>query len=106
MNFWTPKWSPWGDNLDDTDFPYYTRYDWIKVETYNTETNEFNFLWQDDFDSFDDSRWYKKDGWAFGSSTSTFYASQVYTEDGHLVIKMEHGDDGEEGGKSFAEPVI
>ena len=39
MNFWTPTWSPWGDDLDDSDMPWYTRYDYVKVEKYN-ETYE------------------------------------------------------------------
>ena len=90
MNFWTPTWSPWGDDLDDSDMPWYTRYDYVKVEKYNAETGGFDFYWQDDFNSFDESRWLKSDGWSFENNSSTFYASQVYTEDGHLVLKMDY----------------
>ena len=45
--------------------------------------------WQDNFDSFDYSRWLKSDGWGFGGNSSTFYSSQVYTENGALVLKMD-----------------
>ena len=89
MNFWTPTWSPWGDNLDDSDMPWYTRYDYVKVEKYNVETESFDFYWQDDFDSFDSKRWLKSELWTFGGNSSTFYVNQVYTEDGALVLKME-----------------
>ena len=96
MNFWTPTWSPWGDNFDDADMPWYTRYDWVKVETYNAETGDFEFYWQDDFDSFDNSKWRKSELWTFGGNSSTFYTNQVYTEDGHLVLKMEQPRGNEE----------
>ena len=75
MNFWTPTFQGWGDNFDDSGMPWYTRYDYVKVETYNSSTGGFDFHWQDNFDSFDSSRWLKSDGWGFGSNSSTFYAS-------------------------------
>ena len=36
MNFWTPTFQGWGDNFSDWDMPWYTRYDYVQVETYNT----------------------------------------------------------------------
>ena len=89
MNFWTPTFPGWGDNFADWDMPWYTRYDYVKVETYNTQTKQFEPHWQDNFDYFDSSKWLKSDGWGFGDNSSTFYASQVYTENGALVLKIE-----------------
>ena len=89
MDFWTPTWSPWSDNFTGTNMPWYTKYDYVKVEKYNASTGGFDFYWQDDFDSFDYSRWQKSNGWSFESNSSTFYESQVYTENGALVLKME-----------------
>ena len=89
MNFWTPTFSGWGDDLDDSDMPWYTRYDYVKVEKYNTETGEFEEHWQDDFDSFDQTRWYKSEDWTFGGNSTTFWWSQVSVENGALVLKME-----------------
>jgi len=40
----------------------------------------------------DESRWLVSDGWSFGDNSSTFYPSQVYTEDGALVLKMDYGN--------------
>ena len=93
MNFWTPTFAGWGDNFDESNLPSYTRYDYIKVETYNAATGEFEPYWQDDFDSFDASRWTKSDNWNFGGSSTTFYSSQVYAENGALVLKMDMNEE-------------
>eukprot|EP00354_Favella_ehrenbergii_P010179 CAMPEP_0170474486 /NCGR_PEP_ID=MMETSP0123-20130129/16270_1 /TAXON_ID=182087 /ORGANISM="Favella ehrenbergii, Strain Fehren 1" /LENGTH=56 /DNA_ID=CAMNT_0010744311 /DNA_START=523 /DNA_END=693 /DNA_ORIENTATION=+ len=53
--------------------PWYTYYDYVKVETYNAETDDFDLHWQDDFDSFDTSHWYKSEMWTFDGSSTTFY---------------------------------
>ena len=45
MNFWTPTFAGWGDDFNDAGMPWYTRYDYVKVETYNTETGEFELHW-------------------------------------------------------------
>ena len=89
MNFWTPTFAGWGDNFSEAGMPFYMRYDYIKVETYNKATGGFEPAWQDDFDSFDTSRWIKSENWNFGGSSTTFFGSQVYTENGALVIKMD-----------------
>ena len=89
MNFWTPTIAGWGDDFNDADMPWYTRYDYVKVETYNRATREFELHWEDDFDSFDESRWLKSDDKSFDDNSSTFYASQVYVENGALVLKMD-----------------
>ena len=73
MNFWTPTFAGWGDNFSDAGMPWYTRYDYVKVEKYNSSTKGFEFYWQDNFDSFDSNRWIKSDNWTFGGNSSTFY---------------------------------
>ena len=92
MNFWTPTYSGWGDNFNDSDMPWYTEYDYVKVETYNQSTGKFEEHWHDDFDSFDESRWRKSNGWPTHDpdNSSTYYASQVYVHNGALVLKMDH----------------
>jgi len=90
MDFWTPTWSPWGDKFTGSNMPWYTKYDYVKVEKYNEKTGGFDFHWRDDFDSFDEDRWFKSNGWGSGDGCSTiYYNDQVYTEDGHLILKME-----------------
>ena len=70
--------------------PWYARYDYVKVETYNAETEGFDFLWQDDFDSFDETRWKKSDNTTFEQNSCTWAADSAYTEDGYLVLKMDY----------------
>ena len=89
MNFWTPNWSPWKDNLDDSNMPWFTRYDYVKVEKYNVETGDFDFYWQDDFESFDSERWLKSEDRNTKGNSSTFFGNQVHTENGSLIIKMD-----------------
>jgi len=45
MNFWTPTFPGWSDNFDAKSMPWVTKYDYVKVETYNGETEGFEFLW-------------------------------------------------------------
>ena len=89
MNFWTPTFSSWGAGLDDRSMPWYTRYDYVEVYTYNWSTKGFDFHWRDDFDYYDTSRWHVKEGWGFNDNSSNFFQSNCYTENGALVIKME-----------------
>ena len=96
MNFWTPTFAGWGDDFDPTNMPFYAQYDYVKVEKYNEDTGNFVFHWQDDFDFFDESKWRKSNGWGSGTHTSSiYYPSQVYIENGRLVFKMEPDKDGD-----------
>ena len=89
MDYWTPTFSGWGDNFNDAGMPWYVKYDYVMVEKYNQETGRFDYHWRDDFDTFDENRWFKSNGWGLGSSI--FWPENVYTENGHLVFKMDHG---------------
>ena len=90
MNFWTPTFAGWGDNFSDAGMPWFARYDYVKVESYNAATGGFEPLWEDNFDSFDAKRWTKSDGWGFESNSCTWAADSVYTENGALVLKMDY----------------
>ena len=35
MNFWNANSPSWGENFDDSDMPWYTRFDFVKIEKYN-----------------------------------------------------------------------
>ena len=90
MDFWTPTSGSWADDFQNKNMPYYTKYDYVQVETYNETTGGFDLLWKDEFKSFDSDRWLKSDGWGSGDNCSTvYYPSQVYTEHSMLVFKME-----------------
>ena len=93
MDFWTPTFAGWGDNMDDdATMPWFTRYDWVEVYDYNQWNDSFTLKWRDDFNTLDLDRWFRSDGWSFDSNSSLFLASNTYVEDGKLVLKMEVND--------------
>ena len=49
MDFWTPEFPVWGDNMDDdTTMPWYTRYDWVEVYDWKGG-DKFELRWRDNF---------------------------------------------------------
>ena len=93
MDFWTPTFAGWGDNMDnDATMPWYTRYDWVEVYDYNSWNDSFTLKWRDDFNTLDLDRWFRSDGWSFDLNSSLFLASNTYVENGKLVLKMEVND--------------
>lgn len=92
MNFWTPCWSPWNDYFDDAEMPWYAKYDFVEVYDYDVDKKNFTLRWRDDFDTFDTKKWYASDNWGFENNSSLFMSSQVYVEDGNLVLKMDYND--------------
>jgi beta-glucanase (GH16 family) len=75
MNFWTPTWYPWNDQFSEADLPWETKYDYVETYTWNDYTNSFDWYWRDDFNSFDNSKWYASDNWGFEGNSSLFVAS-------------------------------
>lgn len=71
--------------------PWYLLFDYVEVFTYDEHLNEFDFLWRDDFDDFNEDRWHKADG-GFEENSSVFSPDNVYTSHGYLVMKMEPED--------------
>ena len=88
MNFWTPTFHSWGQDFNDVNMPWYLLVDYVEAYSYNKDSNSFDFAWRDEFDFFDNHRWKKTTG-TFQSSSSMFSPSNVYTNDGNLIIKME-----------------
>ena len=65
LNIWPPVYEDWVGTLDPNDIPFYAFYDWVTYYNYSPGTgsygtnNNFDFSWNDDFDSFDTLRWQK-----------------------------------------------
>ena len=89
MNFWTPTFDSWGKGLEPADMPWYVLYDYVETYTWNAHHGGFDFHWKDDFKHFDAKRWHRNDNTTFDANSTTFRASQAYTDDGNLVLKME-----------------
>ena len=100
MNFWVPAWEGWNNGFDPTDFPWYAKYDYVEVWDYvepdqwsstdgADEDHPFQLRWRDDFDTFDETKWVKSNNWSFNDNLVTFMESNVYVQDGNLVLKLE-----------------
>jgi hypothetical protein len=103
MNFWVPNFADWNEGFDPAGMPWYARYDYVEYWEYvppsewdsTPEANQwhpFKQTWKDDFDTFDENRWTASENWTFPVNEVTFWKSQVYTEDGNLVLKLEPRD--------------
>ena len=88
MNFWTPDFPDWSAGLTDTDMPYEAQFDYVETYSYNHKTKNFDLHWRDDFDYLDLSRWEPSDNFGFTDNTTTFFASQVFVQQGNLVLQM------------------
>ncbi|MCK9279690.1 MAG: family 16 glycosylhydrolase [Melioribacteraceae bacterium] len=88
MNFWIPNSVEWAGAFSPSALPLYAYYDWIKYYEYTPEKeNEFTFKWEDNFDTFNDSRWRKSNS-TFGSNLADFKAQNVLLKDGYLMLCM------------------
>ena len=78
MNFWIsnqPE-NDWNTGFDGgQNMPWYALYDYVEYWEYvdgDTSDHPFKYTWRDDFNSFDDSRWFKKNDWTFPGNECTF----------------------------------
>lgn len=85
FNVWSDKSVSWVGKIDPTRLPSAQYIDYVKVSSYDTETKEFTELWQDDFDTFNSTRW-GKGNWSLGQVTLD--KNNVAIEDGNLVLKI------------------
>ena len=70
--------------------PWYARYDFVRVESYDPVTGSFDQVWHDDFDKLDVERWEKCHRKSYPGNSSVFMEDQIFiTEHGHLIIKLE-----------------
>ena len=99
MNFWTPTFESWHAGFEDDGMPWYAEYDWVEVHDYDESSKTFTQRWKDDFNSIDYSRWEVASSGSFQQNTCEWSKDNVYTQDGHLVLKMDkHGGGGGHGG--------
>ena len=89
MNIWPPNFSIWGDNFNPNDFPFIAQYDYVKVWSYNWDNKGFDYMWGDDFDNFDYTRWVKSNNWTFDGNKCTFSWDNVFTQNGNLNLRLD-----------------
>ncbi len=89
MNVWVADFDPWNRNFDPSTMPYVTEYDYVEVQSYDAATDGFTFLWRDNFDYFDYSKWIKSNDWTFGGNLVTFSWDNVFTMNGSLNLRID-----------------
>jgi beta-glucanase (GH16 family) len=83
MNFWAPgEVHRWSKGLDDSLMPFETRYDWVRTYDYDQENDEFILRWQEDFDTFNSTRWTV-------ANNHTFEVNKCYFMEQN--VKIEYG---------------
>lgn len=91
FNLWAANNPAWVGNFDTGALPAYQFVNWIKYSAYTpgTGTNgtDFTLSWQDDFTTFNSSRWAKAN-WTFTENLVDFDPSNVLVKDGYLVMAI------------------
>lgn len=92
MNVWTPAYTDWVGIMDDRTLPRFSYYDWVSYASFNPgagtigTNSDFSPEWQDDFNSFDSTRWEKSEGHSWNGNNSTLVAENIVYEDGKMVL--------------------
>jgi len=91
FNLWASTSASWVGAWSDTILPIQQYISWVRVSSYTPGTgpngSNFTQLWQDDFDSFDDSRW-GTGNWTFSGNRVTFDPGNVTATSGAMVLSM------------------
>ncbi len=85
FNTWSSKSTGWVGTFTHYGLPTQQYIDYIKVETYDTDTKTFTEKWTDDFDTFDANRW-KKGTWQM--ENVTLNPNNVAVEDGCVQLRL------------------
>jgi len=91
FNHWAASISSWVGSFDTSVLPSYQYVDYLSYYSYDTTATDpesrFILEWEDDFSTFNTSRW-SKANWTFGDNLCDFYPANAYSEDGMLVLKL------------------
>ena len=92
MNIWNPAYDDWVGIWDERILPRFAFYDYVSYASYTpsegnigTDSN-FTFMWQDDFNLFDSSRWEKSHNHGWGGNQSLFIEQNVVFQDGYMIL--------------------
>ena len=57
MDFWSPTVGSWSKDFRPEHMPFYCKYNFVKIETYNEKTKKFENYHRDDFNTLDENFW-------------------------------------------------
>lgn len=91
FNHWAANITSWVGNFDTSVLPQEQHVEYLSYSSYTPGVgdngSDFTFEWQDDFTSFNSSRWAKAN-WTFGENLCDFLPANAYTENDILVLKI------------------
>jgi len=80
-------------------------YDYVEIYNYNKKTRMFDLHWRDDFDFLDLTRWEPSNNYGFTDNSTTFFGSQVFVQQGSLVLQMDKPAISQTGQPTYGAPV-
>ena len=96
FNLWAPRsdahTEDWSAGRDDSTMPWYAKCDYIDYYSWNSETDDFQLEWSEQFDELDPAKWTVAQNVGFDQNLATYMDTQVFMEDGHVVLKLDHND--------------
>jgi endo-1,3-1,4-beta-glycanase ExoK len=95
FNAWISSSADWVGQFNPSILPVYQFINWIKYSKYTpgsgTNGTDFTPEWQDDFDSFNSSRW-SKGNWTFDGNLVDFSPNNIVVKDGYCIICLTRAD--------------
>ena len=94
MNIWPAIWDNWVGEWDSEDTPKHSYYDYIKYYSYTPNNgnygtnNNFTFLWEDNFSTFNESIWEDNSSGTFNGNLCSFNPSNSNFYNGHLILSL------------------
>jgi beta-glucanase (GH16 family) len=89
FNAWISNVPEWAGSFNPSILPVYQYINWVKFSRYTPGAgpngSDFTADWQDNFDTFDGSRWGKGD-WTFDGNLVDFSPNNIVVKDGYCII--------------------
>lgn len=86
FNMWANSNTAWVGQFNPGSLPKYQFVNWIKYYSYSEQSKTFSLAWTDDFNTLDNSRWYK--GTHTIENFTQFHASNILVKDGTLILAL------------------
>ena len=97
MNLWVPVYEDWVGKWNEDIIPRFAYYDNVSYYEHTPGTgshgtgNNFTLKWNDEFDSFDSSRW-EKATHTFSGNRVKFEPENVVFKDGKMILCLTYGN--------------
>ncbi|MDG5813652.1 family 16 glycosylhydrolase [Chitinispirillales bacterium ANBcel5] len=90
FNMWTNDIEEWVGEFDPAILPRFQFINWIKYYSYDEQTGEFSLEWEDNFETFDSSRWNRATH--IIENSTQFDPENVINKDGKLILALTDSD--------------